>query len=199
VSAFQKKLQEPTQLSPSEIRISMKLTRNLSALIALLVFCGPIGVSQTPLRRAVSNQSSQIVSNNGKTELGYMPVYNEGPNRNLFLYATFDDHVVFPEKPVIDIFFISVSDGPKYQHAHDINMQVDGQQFTFGSQDMNFYSTTKGQYIVEGMGFTLTYDSLLHVVNGKNITIRIGATEFQLSRYHLQALHDMANRMKNSH
>src|SRR5207245_9094223 len=119
----------------------MKVTVQLSTLFAALLICNTIGFAQTGNRKAttspkvVLNRGGDIVSKNGQTELGYIPIFNDGPSSNLFLYARFHNQVIFPELPSIDIFFISVAQGPKYENSHSISILVDGRQFSFGSKD----------------------------------------------------------------
>src|SRR2546425_2603803 len=130
----------------------MKVTVQLTALFAALLICTTIGFAQTANQKApafpkfVANRGGDIVTKNGQTELGYIPIFNDGPNSNLFLYARFHNQVVFPDLPSIDIFFISVARGPKYENAHNITVLIDGQQLVFSSKDADFYSTTKGEF-----------------------------------------------------
>jgi hypothetical protein len=174
----------------------------LSTLFAALVICAATTLAQTPNRKGpatpkfVANRGGDIVTKTGQTELGYVPIFNDGPNSNLFLYARFHNQVIFPELPSIDIFFISVSQGPKYENSHGISMLVDGRQFCFGSKDADFYSTKKGEYFVEGTGFTLTYESLQELVNASEVAVQLGGTSFKLGPDLVAALREMGRRMK---
>src|SRR6266540_5723316 len=166
----------------------------LSALIAVLLAWASAGTAQTPNQRQpvtpkfVSRAGGDIVTKNDQTELGYIPIFNNGPNSNLFLYARFHNHVIFPELPNIDVFFISVAQGPKYENAHNLSLLVDGQQFSFRSKDMDFYTTRKGEFFVEGTGITLTYESLERLANAGEVAVQLGGTTFKLGRDHLSAL-----------
>ena len=104
-----------------------------------------------------------------------------------------------PELPSIDIFFISVSQGPKYENSHSISILVDGRQFSFGSKDADFYSTKKGEFFVEGTGFTLTYENLQGLVSAREVAVQLGATTFKLGPDHVAALREMGRRMKGQH
>ncbi len=180
----------------------MKVKVQLTALLASLVICSAVGFSQTPNQKSttspkfVFNRGGDIVTKNGQTELGYIPIFNDGPNSNLFLYARFHNQVIFPELPSIDIFFISISQGPKYENAHSISMLLDGQQLLFGSKDADFYSTRKGEFFVEGTGLTLTYETLQGLVNAREVAVQLGATTFKLGADHVAALREMGRRMK---
>ena len=178
----------------------MKVTVQLTTLFAALLICATVGFAQTANQKApakfVANRGGDIVTKNGQTELGYIPIFNDGPASNLFMYARFHNQVIFPELPSIDIFFISVAQGPKYEHAHHISLSVDGQQFTFSSKDADFFATRKGEFFVEGTGFTLTYESLQGLVNAREVSVQLGSTTFKLGPDHIAALREMGRRMK---
>jgi hypothetical protein len=180
----------------------MKVIVNLITLFAALLICASAGLAQTANQKTpvspkfIANRGGDIVSKNGQTELGYIPIFNDGPSSNLFLYARFHNHVIFPELPSLDIFFISVASGPKYENAHGLRILVDGQQLLFGSSDADFYSTRKGEFYVEGTGFTLTYETLQGLVNGRDVSVQLGATTFKLGPDQIAALREMGRRMK---
>lgn len=180
----------------------MKLTVQLITLFAALLICATAGFAQTPKQNAtpapkfVAKSGGGIVTKDGQTELGYIPIFNDGPGSNLFLYARFHNQVIFPELPSLDIFFISVAQGPKYANAHNLGIVVDGQQFSFAAGDADFYTTKKGEFFVEGTGFTLTYESLQGLVNAREVTVQLGGTTFKLGPDHVAALREMGRRMK---
>jgi hypothetical protein len=180
----------------------MKITVRLTTLFAALFIWGSVSFAQTPNQKAttspkfVFSRGGDIVTKNGQTELGYIPIFNDGPNSNLFLYARFHNQVIFPELPSLDIFFISVSRGPKYEQAHNLIILVDGQRLAFGSKDADFYSTRKGEFFVEGTGFTLTYESLQGLVNAREVSVQLGGTTFKLGPDYVAALREMGRRMK---
>jgi len=181
----------------------MKVTVQLTTLFAALLICTTIGFAQTANQQKapaspkfVANRGGDIITKNGQTELGYIPIFNDGPNSNLFLYARFHNQVIFPELPSIDIFFISVSQGPKYENSHSVSILVDGRQFSFGAKDADFYSTRKGELFVEGTGFTLTYENLQGLVNAREVAVQLGATTFKLGPDQVAALREMGRRMK---
>ncbi len=169
------------------------------SLISVLLVCTSVVSGQKSTsnsNKAVFTRGGDIVTTNGRTELGYVPIFNESPNSNLFLYASFHDKVVFPDLPTLDIFFISVGRGAKYENAHDINIVADGQRFSFTQQDIVFYSTRNGQYVVEGSGVSFTYENLSRLVAARQVSVQLGATTFELAPAHLAALAEMARRMK---
>lgn len=179
----------------------MKVKQQLVGFLTALLISATICVAQTPNQKSttpkfVFNRGGNIVTKNGQTELGYLPVFNDGPRSNLFLYARFHNQVTFPELPSIDIFFISVSPGPKYENAHTVTMLIDGQRFAFGQKDADFFSTRKEGFFVEGTGFTLTYESLQSLVNSRDVSVELGATSFRLGPDHVAALREMGKRMK---
>ncbi|MGH9931889.1 MAG: hypothetical protein ACREA9_22040 [Pyrinomonadaceae bacterium] len=180
----------------------MKYSLQMTTLVAALITSTIVGVAQTPNQkpttspRFIAKSGGDIVTKNGQTELGYLPIFNDGPNSNLFLYARFHNQVTFPELPSLDIFFISVAQGPKYVNAHGLGILVDGQKFSFGAADADFYSTRKGAFFVEGTGFTLTYESLQGLVNAREVTVQLGATTFKLGPDQIAALREMGRRMK---
>ena len=180
----------------------MRVPLKLITVFAALLICSTAGLAQTANQKAaaspkfIANRGGDIVSKNGQTELGYIPIFNDGPNSNLFLYARFHNQVIFPELPSLDIFFISVATGPKYENAHGISILVDGQQLRFGSKDADFYTTRKGEFYVEGTGFTLTYEVLQGLLNGREVSVQLGATTFKLGADQIAALREMGRRMK---
>jgi len=180
----------------------MKVTVKLITVFAALLICASAGLAQTANQKApaspkfIANRGGDIVTKNGQTELGYIPIFNDGPNSNLFLYARFHNQVIFPELPSLDIFFISVAPGPKYENSHSISILVDGQQLRFSAKDADFYSTRKGEFFVEGTGFTLTYEVLQGLLNGRDVSVQLGATTFKLGPDQMAALREMGRRMK---
>src|SRR5215510_2361776 len=143
----------------------------LRLIVILLIFAS---VASPQTRTEKSNKGSftrggDIVTKNERTDMGYVPIFNEGPNSNLFLYASFHRKVVFPDLPTLDIFFISVARGSKYENAHDVSIVADGQRFFFTQQDIDFYSARKGEYVVEGSGISVTYDNLTRLVAARQV------------------------------
>ena len=172
----------------------MKDSVQIGALLAALFICATASFAQAPNQKAAFRHGGHIVAGKDKTELGYMPIFNEGVDRNLFLYAKFGKAVAYPELPSTNIFFLSISTGPKYTHALSLSIEVDDERYVFGSTDIDLYAQQKGDYVVEGVGVTLSHSSLVSLANAKKVTVHLGATDFQLSRNHLAALREMADR-----
>jgi hypothetical protein len=179
----------------------MRARTQLATLIVVLA-CAATAAAQAPKANLSSAPPAQptfrhggrIVAGKDKTELGYMPIFNDGVDRNLFLYAKFDRATVYPGLRPTNIFFLSISTGPKYTHALSLSMEVDDDRYVFGSTDIDLYAQRKGDYVVEGVGVTLSHSSLVSLANAKKVTVHLGATDFELSRDHLAALRDMADR-----
>ena len=97
-------------------------------------------------------------------------------------------------KPTIDILFLSQSKMPRFEYSHALSLLIDGQpwpiaspvQYSSKKQDGLYYETTK---------VTLTYDSLINLIQGKKVSAQLGLTKFELSNNQLEALREVANMM----
>jgi len=98
--------------------------------------------------------------------------------------------------PTIDIIIVAASKQPRFREAHDLSLRPDGNSawaFTGPAQ----YSTDDGPKgtKLEKTRITLTYADLLNLTKARRVRARLGATEFELSNNHLEALREVASLM----
>ena len=99
-------------------------------------------------------------------------------------------------RPTIDIVFVAASKQLRFREAHDLSLRPDGNSawaFTGPAQ----YSTDDGPkgMRLEKTRITLTYADLLNLIKARRVHARLGATEFELSNNHLEALREVASLM----
>ena len=98
-------------------------------------------------------------------------------------------------KPTIDISFVSMSKMPRFEYSHALSLLIDGQPWPVAAPVR--YSSKKqsdGIYL-ETTKVTLTYDSLINLIQGRKVSAQLGMTKFELSTNHLEALREIANMM----
>jgi hypothetical protein len=98
-------------------------------------------------------------------------------------------------KPTIDISFVSMSKTPRFEFSHALSLLIDGEPWPMASPVQ--YSSKKqsdGVYL-EITKVTLTYDSLINLIQGKKVSAQLGLTKFELTNNHLEALRELANMM----
>ncbi|MCA1557894.1 MAG: hypothetical protein LC731_05065 [Acidobacteria bacterium] len=98
-------------------------------------------------------------------------------------------------KPTIDISFVSMSKAPRFEFSHALSLLIDGQPWPLAAPAQ--YSSKKqsdGVYL-ETTKVTLTYDSLVSLIQGKKVLAQLGMTKLELTNNHLEALREVANMM----
>jgi hypothetical protein len=98
-------------------------------------------------------------------------------------------------KPTIDISFVSMSKMPRFEYSHALSLLIDGRPWPVAAPVQ--YSSKKqsdGLYM-EVTKVTLTYDSLINLIQGKRVAAQLGMTRFELTNNHLEALREIANMM----
>ena len=98
-------------------------------------------------------------------------------------------------KPTIEIAFTSLSKLPRFEFAHALTLLIDGQPWPVASPAQ--YSSKKqsdGQ-VLETTRVTLTYDSLINLIQARRVSAQLGMTKFELTNNHLEALREIANMM----
>jgi hypothetical protein len=98
-------------------------------------------------------------------------------------------------KPTIDISFFSMSKTRRFEFSHALSLLIDGQPWPVAAPVQ--YSSKKqsdGVYL-EITKVTLSYDSLVSLIQGKSVAAQLGMTKFELTNNHLEALREVANMM----
>lgn len=98
-------------------------------------------------------------------------------------------------KPNIDISFVSMSKMPRFEFSHALSLLIDGQPWPVAAPVQ--YTSKKqpdGLYL-ETTKVTLTYESLVNLIQGKRVAAQLGMTKFELTNNHLEALREIANMM----
>lgn len=98
-------------------------------------------------------------------------------------------------KPTIDISFVSVSKMPRFEFSHALSLLIDGEPWPVAAPvQFSSKKQSDGLYL-ETTKVTLTYDSLVNLIQGKKVAAQLGMTKFELSTNHLEALREIANMM----
>ena len=98
--------------------------------------------------------------------------------------------------PMIDLIFVAASKHPRFREAHDLSLRPEGNSaWTFSGPAQ--YSTDDGPKgtKLERNKITLSYTDLLNLTKARRVRVRLGATEFELSNNHLEALREVASLM----
>ena len=98
-------------------------------------------------------------------------------------------------KPTIDISFVSMSKLPRFEFSHALSLLIDGQPWPVASPVQYFSKKQSDGLVLETTKVTLTYDSLISLIQGKKVSAQLGMTKFELTNNHLEALREIANMM----
>ncbi|HJU56313.1 MAG TPA: hypothetical protein VJ715_17150 [Pyrinomonadaceae bacterium] len=98
--------------------------------------------------------------------------------------------------PMIDIIFVAASKQLRFRDAHDLSLRPEGNSAWAFSGPAQ-YSTGDGPkgMKLERNKITLSYTELLNITKARRVRVRLGATEFELSNNHLEALREVASLM----
>ena len=97
-------------------------------------------------------------------------------------------------KPTIDISFVSMSKSPRFEFSHALSLLIDGQPWPVAAPVQYSSKKQDGVYL-EITKVTLSYDSLVNLIQGKRVAAQLGMTKFELTNNHLEALREIANMM----
>lgn len=98
-------------------------------------------------------------------------------------------------KPTIDISFISMSKLPRFEFSHVLSLLIDGAPWPVASPVQYSSKKQSDGLILETTKVTLTYDSLINLIQGKKVSAQLGMAKFELTNNHLEALREVANMM----
>lgn len=98
-------------------------------------------------------------------------------------------------KPTVDISFVSMSKSPRFEFSHALSLLIDGQPWPVAAPVQYFSQKQAGGIYLETTRVTLTYDSLVSLIQGKRVAAQLGMTKFELTNNHLEALREVANMM----
>ena len=98
-------------------------------------------------------------------------------------------------KPTIDISFVSMSKNPRFEFSHALSLLIDGQPWPLASPVQYSSKKQADGLFLEVTKVTLTYDSLVNLIQGKHVAAQLGLTKFELTNNHLEALREVANMM----
>jgi hypothetical protein len=98
-------------------------------------------------------------------------------------------------KPTVDISFVSMSKNPRFEFSHSLSLLIDGQPWPMASPVQYFSQKQSGGIYLETTKVTLTYESLVNLIQGKRVMAQLGMTKFELTNNHLEALREVANMM----
>lgn len=98
-----------------------------------------------------------------------------------------------PSAPAVEVALISSSTALKYRDAHNLVFVCDGKMRRAASVARYQSRTEAAGMILEATRITLTYDDLLAITHSRKVAARLGATEFELTNNHLEALRELAS------
>lgn len=98
-------------------------------------------------------------------------------------------------KPTVDISFVSMSKNPRFEFSHALSLLIDGQPWPVAAPVQYSSKKQSDGIFLEITKVTLTYDSLINLIQGKKVAAQLGMTKFELSNNHLEALREIANMM----
>jgi hypothetical protein len=98
-------------------------------------------------------------------------------------------------KPTVDISFVSMSKSPRFEFSHALSLLIDGQPWPLAAPVQYFSKKQSDGIYLETTRVTITYDSLVSLIQGKRVAAQLGMTKFELTNNHLEALREVANMM----
>ena len=98
----------------------------------------------------------------------------------------------------MELVFVSSSRGQRYRDTHELFLTCDGRPVTLASAAR--YQTRAGDQglVLEALRVTLSQEEVAAMAAGRKVTARVGGSEFELSKNHLEALREMATLMGGS-
>lgn len=112
------------------------------------------------------------------------------------LYASFYyQDLRLRSAPTIDIFFVSASKQPRYRDSHNLSITADGNAWPLGGVTQYYTEDGARGTTIEKTKITLTYSGLLSLTRARRVKARLGASEFELTNNHLEALREIASLM----
>jgi hypothetical protein len=98
-------------------------------------------------------------------------------------------------KPMLDIYFVSVSKEPKYRNRQDVMIIADGMRVPVVGTALYQSGKVENGLVQEVIRVSITYDTLFNLVGAKRVTARLNATQFELTGNHLESLREIASLM----
>lgn len=115
----------------------------------------------------------------------------------LYLSASFffSDPKLQRTRPMLEIALISVSKEAKYRNSHDVTILANGSRVPLVGQVR--YESGKAEHglVQEVARATVTYETLFNLIQARRVTTTLGATQFELTNNHLEALREIASLM----
>ena len=101
-----------------------------------------------------------------------------------------------PTPPSVDLTFIFISPESSSSHARPLSLFLNGRPWSPAANPSVQYSSAKDhKFVIERAKVTLTYESLLQLINSRRIDARLGSSTYQLSEDNLEALRDLARQL----
>lgn len=181
--------------------------KRLTLLVAFILACTATGIAQksycevpppSPFKHnALIVTRYDKPTKRMKTVLEHPLSLSRGAEGALYLYASFffsDPRLRI--RPLLDIYFISVSKEPKHRNSHDLTILADGMRVpVLGSTAQ--YQSGKGEngLVREVIRASVTYETLFNLIGAKRVTAQLGSTQFELTSNHLESLREVASLM----
>ena len=117
----------------------------------------------------------------------------------LYLSATFvHQDPKRAARRTMELIFVSASKVQKYRDVHNLVLTCDGRPVTLASAAR--YQTRAGEqgFVLEALRVTLSQEEVAAMATGRKVSARVGGSEFELTKNHLEALREMATLMGGS-
>ena len=183
----------------------MKLITKILLCLTISLACGaPLGSAQTKRYCPVPPPSpykhnAQIVTSfdpsadRMRTTLRHPRIIGKEGD-GLYLSATFlYEDPKRPASPTVDLIFISSSREFRYRQMHNLVILCDGKRSPFIGTVRYQSQTDQQGMALEATSITITYAELLNITRARRVVARLGASEFELTRNHLESLRELAS------
>lgn len=183
-------------------RNNMTLLKRIPLLLAIFLTFSATGFAQKYCTVAPPSpfKHNALIVTSYDQRARRMKTTLEHPNilgNGIHLYASFFyQDARLRSAPMIDIFFISAAKELHHRDSHNLSITADGNAWPFVGVAQYFTENGAHGMKVEKTKMTLTYASLLNLTKARRVRARLGATEFELSNNHLEALREIASMMK---
>ena len=103
-----------------------------------------------------------------------------------------------PGMQMIELYFVSAAREQRFSGSQNLTLLCDGKRVPLTSA-ASYQSRPAGQgMVLETLRVTLSQADLAGVTGARKVTARVGASEFELTNNHLEALRELASLIGNS-
>lgn len=103
-----------------------------------------------------------------------------------------------PARLAMDVAFVSASKSAHYRDAHGLVFYADGREVPLGGAPAQYQTSKEHGLLLEATKVTIPYETLQTLIRARHVSARVGATQFELTNNHLEALRELASLMAPS-